>query len=311
MKEFTFCIVTYNQEQYIGQLLESIKYQILNYARDIKVDIIISDDLSKDNTMKIVNQWIQHNYKLFRKIDVSVNENNIGVVANIYNVLKKLKTNKFKLIAGDDIFLSNNIFSAIDKDGLVMSPTIKFRDREVLKDTYLGNYFEVLWPKKKNVRRYMLKKLKNHMFIETPGVFFDSSLLTDELFDELSQFSWIEDVPMWSNLLKRNDLKVTVSHRPLVGYRLGSGISTNCNHQKNEEYENEVKKIQEKYQPQRNKYIVKIKYIWIRRLYKYIFSSSKIIKEFVFGIKEYEGYAEEHIRKMQENYEKWKAGISI
>ena len=157
----------------------------------------------------------------------------------------------------------------------------------------------------------MYRKLKNQMFIETPGVFYDASLLNKNLFDELANYNWIEDVPMWSEFLKRKNLNLTVLNIPLIGYRVGSGISTNMSHEKNEGYEKEVKRIQEKYHPDKNKYFVKKKYIWISRMYKYLFSHSKTIKKFVLNINQSECEAEKHIKKMIENYDAWKVGASV
>ena len=65
MKEFTFVIITYNQEQYILQHLESIKYQINKYGKGISVYLIISDDHSLDRTLQLAEIWLQENSCFF------------------------------------------------------------------------------------------------------------------------------------------------------------------------------------------------------------------------------------------------------
>ena len=51
MKEFTFGVFTYNQEQFIFENLESIKYQIEKYGGGTSFSLVMSDDCSQDNTV--------------------------------------------------------------------------------------------------------------------------------------------------------------------------------------------------------------------------------------------------------------------
>ncbi len=46
---FSFLVLVYNQESYVIDHLESIKYLVLRYAKNIDVDILINDDCSIDN----------------------------------------------------------------------------------------------------------------------------------------------------------------------------------------------------------------------------------------------------------------------
>jgi glycosyltransferase involved in cell wall biosynthesis len=51
------CIVTYNQEQYIRQCLQSVVDQEV----DFEVEIIVSDDCSTDSTPQIVQEFAEKN----------------------------------------------------------------------------------------------------------------------------------------------------------------------------------------------------------------------------------------------------------
>ena len=111
MKNFTFGILTYNQEKYILQTLESIKFQKIQYGADIDVSLIITDDASKDRTVEILRTWIAKNRELFDQIDLIANEKNKGTVANFKTILSKVSAEHLKIIAGDDLIGHKNVFA--------------------------------------------------------------------------------------------------------------------------------------------------------------------------------------------------------
>ena len=63
MNEFTFGVFCYNQEDYIIENLESIKYQITNNGKNTRCSIVIGDDCSKDSTLKYIKIWLEENKK--------------------------------------------------------------------------------------------------------------------------------------------------------------------------------------------------------------------------------------------------------
>ena len=74
--EFVFGVMTYNQESIICETLESIKYQIETYGKDIDCTIIITDDCSKDKTVKVIENWLKNNGELFCNIIKKYNKEN-------------------------------------------------------------------------------------------------------------------------------------------------------------------------------------------------------------------------------------------
>ena len=54
-------IITYNNEKHILETLQSIQKQSFK-----KFDLLISDDLSTDNTLGVIKYFIKKNYKLFK-----------------------------------------------------------------------------------------------------------------------------------------------------------------------------------------------------------------------------------------------------
>ena len=68
VKNFSFLVLAYNHENYIIEHLESIKYQVLTYGEEMSVDILISDDFSRDRTVDLIEKWIFANKRLFNRV---------------------------------------------------------------------------------------------------------------------------------------------------------------------------------------------------------------------------------------------------
>jgi glycosyltransferase involved in cell wall biosynthesis len=87
----SICIPTYNRAIYLEVCLESIVKQVGNYQ---EVEIIISDNLSTDNTREVATFYSNkyNNVKYFR------NENNIGGDKNFIQALKRGNGQYLKLL---------------------------------------------------------------------------------------------------------------------------------------------------------------------------------------------------------------------
>ena len=73
---FTFVTITYNHEKYIIEHLESIRYQIENFSEGKKMNLIISDDGSMDDTMLFAQKWVERNRFLFSEVELLTSEKN-------------------------------------------------------------------------------------------------------------------------------------------------------------------------------------------------------------------------------------------
>lgn len=96
----SFIIITYNQEKYIKEAIQSALSQ--SYS---PMEIIISDDCSTDKTYEIINSLVE-SYKGPNKVQVFRNAKNLGLSANLNNAIQKSTGNLLILMAGDDISLS-------------------------------------------------------------------------------------------------------------------------------------------------------------------------------------------------------------
>ena len=98
-------LATYNGEKYIREQIESILNQTYQNIR-----LIISDDCSKDNTPEILREY----EKKDNRIELYIQEKNLGVVKNIEFLLSKVKNNYYMLSDQDDVWLSEKIEKSLE-----------------------------------------------------------------------------------------------------------------------------------------------------------------------------------------------------
>lgn len=92
--------VTYNQERYVAQAIESFLMQ----KTDFEVEIIISDDSSTDQTKSIISEYAKAN----PTIKAVFNEKNLGVVGNFYKAIRLAEGDYIALCEGDDFWTDRN-----------------------------------------------------------------------------------------------------------------------------------------------------------------------------------------------------------
>lgn len=100
------CIVTYNQEKYIAQALESILAQ----KTDFDVAVFIGNDCSTDKTLAVCAEY-QKKYP--EKIKIITPKQNIGTVANTFAVFREILQEKAKykytaMLDGDDYWCNEH-----------------------------------------------------------------------------------------------------------------------------------------------------------------------------------------------------------
>ena len=140
-KLVSICIATYNGERYLKKQLNSICSQTYE-----NIEIIIQDDCSSDNTIKIIEAYQQkHPIKLFQ------NNTNLGYIKNFESLVAKANGEYIALCDQDDIWekdkielLVKNIGSAsliyansllIDADDTSLEKTLQ----EKLKNNFISS----------------------------------------------------------------------------------------------------------------------------------------------------------------------------
>ena len=230
--DFTFGLLLYNQEEYAIETLESIKFQIIHYGNDVNFNLIITDDASKDNSVKIVKKWLDVNNKLFKNILFNVNKVNKGTVWGQQFILDNNKTKYCKIIACDDVFGSHNLFEEFQN---LRSKQIKSFICTELKGHSLKFHEDRLrefYINKKEVckKHDHLKKMRRGCYIHTPSTIYISTMYElGECKKNNQQFRLFEDDPSWYAMLKNIDnLNVEFEEDIIVLYRISTqSISNN------------------------------------------------------------------------------------
>ena len=92
---------TYNHKDYIEKALNSI----LNQKLDFPMEIIVSDDASKDGTQEIIKKYAK---KYPSIIKANLRSENVGVGENYYEALKEVSGKYLAICDGDDCWLDEN-----------------------------------------------------------------------------------------------------------------------------------------------------------------------------------------------------------
>ena len=105
MKEqIDILLATYNGEKYVKEQIESILNQ--NYKN---IRLIISDDCSKDSTRKILKQ-----YENNERVEIHLQEKNLGYIRNFEYLLKQVKSDLYMLSDQDDVWLPEKVEKTLD-----------------------------------------------------------------------------------------------------------------------------------------------------------------------------------------------------
>lgn len=102
-------VITYNSSATIIETLESIKNQTYQ-----NIELIVSDDYSKDNTIEITSEWLKKNSSRFEKSLLLRADHNAGTSANCNRGVRATSGLWFKLIAGDDCLLPDALTIYVD-----------------------------------------------------------------------------------------------------------------------------------------------------------------------------------------------------
>lgn len=226
---FTFLTISYNQEKYIIEHLESIKYQIKKYANGRDMCYILADDGSSDRTVELAKRWLELNGSLFKDINILDYSQNNGTVYNYIRAINSVTTSKYKCLAADDLYYKNNIFDLGDEADIVLSPALFFSDDGRLLAGKNLFYYTCAGKKDDSLKKEIKRELSYYCGIHAPGSFVNPRIIQDaELQKYLSQFKWIEDYPQWYYIFNKydKDFSVSIEDKIYILYRADVGISS-------------------------------------------------------------------------------------
>ena len=123
----TVIMATYNGRDYIKEQLESIYEQSTEISQ-----VIISDDGSKDNTVEIVQTFIEE-HNLQDRWRISINQTNMGPAANFINMCKEAKGDYIFFSDQDDIWMPGKVERMVNI--IKSNPKISFLYADVINTT--------------------------------------------------------------------------------------------------------------------------------------------------------------------------------
>ena len=217
------CVITYNSSKTVIETLESIKAQ--TYPN---MELIISDDGSKDDTVAVCREWMALNKERFVRTEIVAVEKNTGVAGNCNRAEKACKGEWIKPIAGDDVLLPDCIqeymgYVAAHPDTVYLFSKQKAFGADVeycqKVDGYFDYSFYCLAPE---VQLHRL--LFEGNCLPAPTAFYRKNEVQELGLKYDERIPLLEDWPRWINLL-RAGVKFHFIDKVLVKYRVG-GIST-------------------------------------------------------------------------------------
>lgn len=235
--DFTFGICTYNSEKFIIQALESVKYQVTMYGQEHNVILIVADDCSTDNTIKMVQHWMETNKQLFMKSVLLRQEENYGIAHNYAKLLDNIYTQYFKTMDGDDILSSVNIFEQIknvESGELKIFFPIRFNDKGMYIEEadYISMFYYHKCEHEHKKDLHMLETIKPFITPEVCFLRYEYSNKTGEFVRKFNQFE--DDTSLYYMFKNNNDMKMKFVLEPMVLYRvhnksLSNGVESIAN----------------------------------------------------------------------------------
>lgn len=202
-------VVTYNSALFVLETLESARLQTYG-----KIELVVSDDCSSDNTADICRKWMIENKGRFVRTDLIVSAQNTGIASNCNRGIQNAKGEWVKIIAGDDILLKSCIQTNIDYSikndaGIVFSRHVWFKVNASGKKMTNSdpNSIDAYWEDLNktfflmNSRSQYLKLLKKN-YPPASTIFINRELLVSlGGFEEM--YPLLEDYPLWLKATKK------------------------------------------------------------------------------------------------------------
>lgn len=208
--EYTDIIMpVYNCENYIKQAIESVKNQTIPNWK-----LIIIDDKSTDNTLKVINESIKG---IEDKILIIKSEQHNGVAITRNLGIEKAKSRYIAFLDADDMWQKEKL-----------EKQIQFMKQNNYQFSYTG-YSYLKNDKEKRVKTFYkslnYKQALKNTFILTSTVMIDTDKISRKNIYMLDVES--EDTATWWNILKKGYIAYGLKEN-LVTYRITSnGLSSN------------------------------------------------------------------------------------
>jgi len=221
---FSIGVITYNSASTVIETLDSIAAQ--SYA---DLELVISDDGSRDNTVAICEEWLKTHECRFIRTKIITVEHNTGTSANCNRLFRALKGDYYTIIAGDDKMLPNGVELASTYLASHSDTSVLFTHHLCFGGTpweyehidQAFNYDFFSWTPEQQLHQLVFDR----NCIPAVGVFLHRETIQNLgiMYDE--RVPLMEDLPMWINLLRKG-VRFDYLDQLVTAYRVSGGVST-------------------------------------------------------------------------------------
>ena len=209
--EVSVITITYNQELYVRETLESICKQNTNF----KFEVIVADDCSTDKTPMIIKEYADKYPDIIKPIFRKIN---LGAWKNFRDALKKLKGKYIALCEGDDYWNDPKKLQ-LQVDFLEKHPDCSLCFHPVKVFFQNGEETESIFPIGADKMKFNLEELLKNNFIQTNSVMYRNQRSYDNLANDVMPGDW------YLHLYHAQFGKIGFIHKTMSTYRRhGGGI---------------------------------------------------------------------------------------
>jgi glycosyltransferase involved in cell wall biosynthesis len=210
-------ILSYNQEKYISQAIDSILLQ----KTEFNYEILVGDDHSSDGSVKIIEQYAREHKTVVRSF---INTENLGSLKNEYNLIKKAKGKYIAFLEADDYwvdeqkmqkqvsFLENN-----SDFGLVHADVNHLDEQTGILLPHVNKSSKLKVPEG-DIFQFLISP--NPFFIKTATTCFRKKIIDDHFNYQIAiSENWpLTDLALWLDISRNS--KVHYFHEVHATYRL-------------------------------------------------------------------------------------------
>ena len=210
-------LIAYNQQRFVKQACLSVLSQDF-----LPLDIIFSDDCSSDGTYALMEEVVK-NYQGHHHVRLRRNEQNLGLVEHINKVVSLCSGEIIVYAAGDDISMSDRVKRTVDLFAKSQGKALIVHSG-VVEINGVGRELGYIAPPLTKKRLKGNDLLTKYSIIIGATCAWHRSLW--DVFGPLCYPALYEDLVMASRAQMMGGAEAFVfSSKPLVLYRVGSGIS--------------------------------------------------------------------------------------
>ena len=224
----SIALCTYNGAAYISEQLDTLVNQ--SYPN---CEIVVVDDCSKDNTIKILREYAEK----YPQISVHSNTENLGYTRNFEKAIRLCKGEYIALCDQDDIWDKNKISTMVE---LIGDNILAYHDSEFVDE--LGDPIN----KKLSDLKNCYSGSDSRIFLFENCVLGHATIFKKELLNFMEHFNDTVIHDRWLAYVGTNNGSILFIDQPLVKYRQHVNANTNILQQErtNKSKSNSVYKMQ-------------------------------------------------------------------